>query len=187
MLSPWSLPWGHQIREPAYKLGETWSQTNWLWMRQSPDRICLHKIQWCVLSLKTLVNQLNQNLMLRRQAVVMTKTSDKLFPPGTDTYCPPEYILKGEFHGKPATVWSLGILLFRMLRGRFPDSFDFYRTNLNTWSKPGLTEGEFLSTSTIQMQKCIGCIGDGHMDKSEMYQFSDLKILQLRIRRADVD
>ncbi len=22
MLSPWSLPWGHQIREPADKLGE---------------------------------------------------------------------------------------------------------------------------------------------------------------------
>lgn len=79
MLSPWSLPWGHQIREPADKLGEPWSQTNWLWMRQSPDRICLHKIQWCVLSLKTLVNQLTQYLMLRRHAVVMTKTSDKLF------------------------------------------------------------------------------------------------------------
>ncbi|KAF4103888.1 hypothetical protein G5714_014875 [Onychostoma macrolepis] len=59
---------------------------------------------------------------------------------GTVMYCPPEYILKGEFHGKPATVWSLGILLFRMLCGHFPDSFDFYRTNLNTWSKPGLTE-----------------------------------------------
>ncbi|XP_059371159.1 serine/threonine-protein kinase pim-2-like [Carassius carassius] len=59
---------------------------------------------------------------------------------GTVMYRPPEYILKGEFHGKPATVWSLGILLFRMLCGHFPDSFDFYRTNLNTWSKPGLTE-----------------------------------------------
>ncbi|KTG42096.1 hypothetical protein cypCar_00018897 [Cyprinus carpio] len=59
---------------------------------------------------------------------------------GTAMYCPPEYILKGEFHGKPATVWSLGILLFRMLCGHFPDSFDFYRTNMNTWSKPGLTE-----------------------------------------------
>ncbi len=106
--------------------------------------------------------------MLRRQAVVMTKTSDKLFPPGTVKYCPPEYILKGEFHGKPATVWSLGILLFRMLRGHFPDSFDFYRANLNTWSKPGLTEGEFL-----QMQKCIGFIGYGHMDNAEMYQFSE--------------
>ncbi len=99
-------------------------------------------------------------------------------------YCPPEYILKGEFHRKPATVWSLGILLFRMLCGRFPDSFDFYRTNLNTWSKPGLTEGEFFSTSTIQIQKCIGFIRDGQC--SNLSQFSDLEIFQLRIRRADV-
>ncbi|KAK7170890.1 hypothetical protein R3I94_000943 [Phoxinus phoxinus] len=59
---------------------------------------------------------------------------------GTVLYCPPEYRTKGEFHGKPATVWSLGILLFRMLCGHFPDSFDLYRTNMNTWYKPGLTE-----------------------------------------------
>ncbi|XP_077085819.1 serine/threonine-protein kinase pim-2-like [Siphateles boraxobius] len=59
---------------------------------------------------------------------------------GTVRYCPPEYRMYGEFHGKPATVWSLGILLFRMVCGYFPDSFDFYRTNMNTWYKPDLTE-----------------------------------------------
>ncbi|XP_077065102.1 serine/threonine-protein kinase pim-2-like [Siphateles boraxobius] len=59
---------------------------------------------------------------------------------GTVRYCPPEYRMKGEFHGKPATVWSLGILLFRMLCGNFPDSFDFYRINMNSWYKPDLTE-----------------------------------------------
>ncbi|KAK9970194.1 hypothetical protein ABG768_026154 [Culter alburnus] len=60
---------------------------------------------------------------------------------GTIMYCPPEYRMKGEFHGKPATVWTLGILLFRMLCGYFPDTFDLYRINMNTWYKPGLTEG----------------------------------------------
>ncbi|CAM4517907.1 unnamed protein product [Leuciscus chuanchicus] len=59
---------------------------------------------------------------------------------GTDLYCPPEYRMKGEFHGKPATVWALGILLFRIVCGDFPDTFDLYRTNMNTWHKPGLTE-----------------------------------------------
>ncbi|XP_052433061.1 serine/threonine-protein kinase pim-2-like [Carassius gibelio] len=73
---------------------------------------------------------------------VLTESAYTSFS-GTVMYCPPEYILKGEFHGKPATVWSLGILLFRMLCGHFPDSYDFYRTNLNTWSKPGLTEDSF--------------------------------------------
>ncbi|XP_059369702.1 probable serine/threonine-protein kinase MARK-A [Carassius carassius] len=91
---------------------------------------------------------------------VLTESAYTRFS-GTVMYRPPEYILKGEFHGKPATVWSLGILLFRMLCGHFPDSFDFYRINLNTWSKPGLTEGEFLFTSTILQQNFIG---DGHMD-----------------------
>ena len=70
-----------------------------------------------------------------------------LFPPGTDLYCPPEYRMKGEFHGKPATVWALGILLFRMVCGDFPDTFDLYRTNMNTWHKPGLTEGDLFITS----------------------------------------
>ncbi|XDV32712.1 hypothetical protein PO909_003459 [Leuciscus waleckii] len=49
---------------------------------------------------------------------------------GTVLYCPQFlYRMKGEFHGKPATVWSLGILLFRMLCRIFPDSFNFYRIN----------------------------------------------------------
>ncbi|ROL49932.1 Serine/threonine-protein kinase pim-1 [Anabarilius grahami] len=60
---------------------------------------------------------------------------------GTIMYCPPEYRMKGEFHGKPATVWTLGILLFRMLCGYFPDTFDLYMINMNTWYIPGLTEG----------------------------------------------
>ncbi|KAK9971546.1 hypothetical protein ABG768_024908 [Culter alburnus] len=63
-----------------------------------------------------------------------------LFPPGTMMYCPPEYRMKGEFHGKPATVWTLGILLFRMLCGHFPDTSDLYKINMDAWYKPGLTE-----------------------------------------------
>uniref|UniRef100_A0A673MPN8 non-specific serine/threonine protein kinase n=1 Tax=Sinocyclocheilus rhinocerous TaxID=307959 RepID=A0A673MPN8_9TELE len=30
------------------------------------------------------------------------------------TYCPPEYYMTGKYHGEPATVWSLGILMFVM-------------------------------------------------------------------------
>ncbi|KAG1932879.1 serine/threonine-protein kinase pim-2-like [Pimephales promelas] len=59
---------------------------------------------------------------------------------GTDLYCPPEYRMKGEFHGKPATVWTLGILLFRMVCGHFPDTADLYRTNMKIWYKSSLTE-----------------------------------------------
>ncbi|XP_048067242.1 serine/threonine-protein kinase pim-3-like isoform X2 [Megalobrama amblycephala] len=98
---------------------------------------------------------------------------------GTIMYCPPEYRMKGEFHGKPATVWTLGILLFRMLCGYFPDTFDLYRINMNTWYKPGLTEGNlFITSSSILMLNFIGFIGDGCIDNAGICLLSDLKILE---------
>ncbi|TRY82914.1 hypothetical protein DNTS_027913 [Danionella cerebrum] len=38
----------------------------------------------------------------------------------TPEYCPPEFAKHGCYHGKPATVWSLGVLMFIMLFGHFP-------------------------------------------------------------------
>ncbi|XP_046883877.1 serine/threonine-protein kinase pim-2-like isoform X2 [Hypomesus transpacificus] len=39
---------------------------------------------------------------------------------GTPEYFPPETVLKGEYFALPATVWSLGILLFQMVWGDVP-------------------------------------------------------------------
>ncbi|XP_077062357.1 uncharacterized protein LOC143714806 [Siphateles boraxobius] len=60
--------------------------------------------------------------------------------PGTKPYCPPEYDLNGEYHGEPATVWSLGILLFALLCGQFPESEDLDELNYNIWTKDGLSQ-----------------------------------------------
>ena len=39
---------------------------------------------------------------------------------GTNLYKPPEYILHRCFYPRPSTVWTLGIILFDLVCGRFP-------------------------------------------------------------------
>lgn len=39
---------------------------------------------------------------------------------GTPVYTAPEIMSKQEYIGKPADVWSLGILLYVMLYGKYP-------------------------------------------------------------------
>lgn len=65
-----------------------------------------------------------------------------LLPPGTDEYCPPEFEEMGEYNGKPATVWSLGILLFALVCGDFPNTHDLHKINENNYSKAGLSDGK---------------------------------------------
>lgn len=53
---------------------------------------------------------------------------------GTDIYLPPEVFISYKYCGKPATVWSLGMLLFRMVHGRFPFAFELHRMYDVSWS-----------------------------------------------------
>ncbi|XP_016336854.1 serine/threonine-protein kinase pim-2-like [Sinocyclocheilus anshuiensis] len=57
---------------------------------------------------------------------------------GTQMYCPPEFLSEGKYHGEPATVYSLGVLLFSLVCGTFPDSVDLIMINLNRWFIAGL-------------------------------------------------
>ncbi|XP_039517691.1 calcium-dependent protein kinase 11-like, partial [Pimephales promelas] len=54
---------------------------------------------------------------------------------GTEEYCPPEYESYGFYHGKPATVWSLGVLMFTLVCGEFPSSEDLDMLNDNIWTE----------------------------------------------------
>uniref|UniRef100_A0A672M3K5 non-specific serine/threonine protein kinase n=1 Tax=Sinocyclocheilus grahami TaxID=75366 RepID=A0A672M3K5_SINGR len=49
---------------------------------------------------------------------------------GTAAYSPPEYHSRGKYYGGPATVWSLGIVMFALLCGRFPSDYDLRRLGL---------------------------------------------------------
>ncbi|KAK7147694.1 hypothetical protein R3I94_010269 [Phoxinus phoxinus] len=70
---------------------------------------------------------------------LLKKSAYKIFN-GTDQYCPPEYEEKGEYNGKPATVWSLGVLLFALVCGDYPNTDDLRMINSNNYSKAGLSE-----------------------------------------------
>ncbi len=48
--------------------------------------------------------------------------------------------MTGQYHGEPGTVWSLGILLFVVLCGDFPNRRDLRMINGNNWTKAGLSE-----------------------------------------------
>ncbi|RXN36959.1 serine threonine- kinase pim-2-like protein [Labeo rohita] len=60
---------------------------------------------------------------------------------GTAAYSPPEYHSRGKYYGGPATVWSLGILMFTLLCGRFPCDYDLFLLQYKQRSKPGLSKG----------------------------------------------
>ncbi|XP_039516591.1 serine/threonine-protein kinase pim-1-like isoform X1 [Pimephales promelas] len=59
---------------------------------------------------------------------------------GTESYCPPEYFEKGKYHGKKATVWSLGVLLFAMIGRRLPDRGDIASMDSDVWFKPNVSD-----------------------------------------------
>ncbi|RXN06199.1 inositol-trisphosphate 3-kinase B-like protein [Labeo rohita] len=61
---------------------------------------------------------------------------------GTEMFCPPEFSVDSRYHAKPATVWSLGILLFVMVCGYYPEDEDLNRIKNNDWSIPELSQGE---------------------------------------------
>ncbi|XP_057183329.1 serine/threonine-protein kinase pim-2-like [Triplophysa rosa] len=70
----------------------------------------------------------------------LLKTSTYKTFTGTREYVCPEFLKTGEYYGKPATVYSLGVLLFAMLCGKYPSSNDRLSINERVWSKDGLTE-----------------------------------------------
>ncbi|RXN09349.1 serine threonine- kinase pim-1-like protein [Labeo rohita] len=70
----------------------------------------------------------------------LLKSSPYIFFSGTANFCPPEYFTKGEYLGKQATVWSLGVLLFNMMTNRYPYSSDIKLMDANVWTEPDFSD-----------------------------------------------
>ncbi|TRY58805.1 hypothetical protein DNTS_009778 [Danionella cerebrum] len=52
----------------------------------------------------------------------------------TREFIPPEFKEHWEYFGKPATVWSLGILMFCLVTGEFPSTRDLERLDDSSWT-----------------------------------------------------
>ncbi|TRZ03898.1 hypothetical protein DNTS_030906, partial [Danionella cerebrum] len=48
--------------------------------------------------------------------------------------------LTGQYHGGPATAWSLGVIMFAMLCGRIPGVQDLEELDQNVWSQDGFSK-----------------------------------------------
>uniref|UniRef100_A0A8C2CGT6 non-specific serine/threonine protein kinase n=1 Tax=Cyprinus carpio TaxID=7962 RepID=A0A8C2CGT6_CYPCA len=63
-----------------------------------------------------------------------------LFPPGTRKYCPPEYLETGKYNGRQATVFSLGVVLYTLVCGYYPDHTDLDKIKDWLWYLPSLSK-----------------------------------------------
>ncbi|RXN36657.1 serine threonine- kinase pim-2-like protein [Labeo rohita] len=70
---------------------------------------------------------------------LMTKFAFKDFQ-GTRVCCPPEFYMKGKYHAKPTTVWTLGFMLYEMLCGECPKPYDRHMISVNLWTRHGLSQ-----------------------------------------------
>uniref|UniRef100_A0A671RA44 non-specific serine/threonine protein kinase n=1 Tax=Sinocyclocheilus anshuiensis TaxID=1608454 RepID=A0A671RA44_9TELE len=106
------------------------------------------------------------------------KSAFKVFQ-GTREYCPPEFYMKGRYHAKPTTVWTLGFILYEMLCGEYPTSYDRHMI-----TRAGVKYFSSFCTECCQMIcDCLQAKPQERLSLDKMHLHDCFKVQSLRLAK----
>ena len=89
---------------------------------------------------------------------------------GTPSYMAPEIVLRREYFGPPVDIWSLGVLLYALLCGRFPFSASNYPSLYRKIARGRFQMPEYLSHSVRDLLTGMLCL-----DPMKRYTVAQIK------------